>query len=56
VISSSWHDVIGRDEAMDVRVLAHLVRDVLDLAGLKFDADGRCPRGAFEARIETAWS
>ena len=30
------------EERFDARALAHVVRGVLDLAGLKFDAEGRC--------------
>jgi hypothetical protein len=33
--------VIASDEDIDVRVLAHVVRGILELSCLKFDADGR---------------
>jgi hypothetical protein len=35
------NDVISGNENFDYRALAHVVRGILDLAGLKFDADGR---------------
>ena len=34
-------DSVIADPSFDQRALAHVVRGILDLAGLKFDADGR---------------
>lgn len=40
-------DIIASDEAIDERVLAHVVRGILKLSGMKFDAEGRLlPQGA----------